>query len=229
MPPAPTAPTGPTVKLADSDKNRLRTFPSLMTHDLRKAAARVALDRSGRADRRAEGRREEGRAADDDARGRPVAGREVRARHAHGQAVLVRRPGEQLRIRRGDLGRRRQDRSRRSPIARSTSACRTTTHRRRIPAAPGGGRGGQNQQGKREAGVARRRSGPDVSSNRIRRRPVRAPVAAAVPDGAPRRCRAAAPARRRRPGRGRARRPRAAAQGPPLSVAPAVRRRQQAS
>jgi dipeptidyl aminopeptidase/acylaminoacyl peptidase len=31
MPPAPTAPSGPTVKLADSDKNRLRTFPSLMS------------------------------------------------------------------------------------------------------------------------------------------------------------------------------------------------------
>ena len=30
MPPMPTAPTGPTVKLADSEKNRLRTFPSLM-------------------------------------------------------------------------------------------------------------------------------------------------------------------------------------------------------
>ncbi len=36
MPPAPAAPTGPTVKLAtDADKNRLRTFPSLMstTHE----------------------------------------------------------------------------------------------------------------------------------------------------------------------------------------------------
>jgi dipeptidyl aminopeptidase/acylaminoacyl peptidase len=35
MPVEPGAPTGPTVKLADSDKNRLRTFPSLMTtpHD----------------------------------------------------------------------------------------------------------------------------------------------------------------------------------------------------
>jgi dipeptidyl aminopeptidase/acylaminoacyl peptidase len=31
MPAAPAAPTGPTVKIADSDKNRLRTFPSLMT------------------------------------------------------------------------------------------------------------------------------------------------------------------------------------------------------
>jgi dipeptidyl aminopeptidase/acylaminoacyl peptidase len=31
MPQAPAAPTGPTVKIADSDKNRLRTFPSLMT------------------------------------------------------------------------------------------------------------------------------------------------------------------------------------------------------
>jgi dipeptidyl aminopeptidase/acylaminoacyl peptidase len=31
MPPAPPAPNGPTVKLADSDRNRLRTFPSLMT------------------------------------------------------------------------------------------------------------------------------------------------------------------------------------------------------
>ncbi|HEX2457810.1 MAG TPA: prolyl oligopeptidase family serine peptidase [Vicinamibacterales bacterium] len=31
MPPAPVAPTGPTVKIADSDKNRLRTFPSLMS------------------------------------------------------------------------------------------------------------------------------------------------------------------------------------------------------
>jgi dipeptidyl aminopeptidase/acylaminoacyl peptidase len=35
MPPAPAAPNGPTVKIADSDRNRLRTFPSLMstTHD----------------------------------------------------------------------------------------------------------------------------------------------------------------------------------------------------
>src|SRR5262245_26589014 len=31
MPASPTAPTGPTVKIADSDKNRLRTFPSLMS------------------------------------------------------------------------------------------------------------------------------------------------------------------------------------------------------
>src|SRR5688572_9270303 len=31
MPPAPSAPTGPTVKIADSDRNRLRTFPSLMS------------------------------------------------------------------------------------------------------------------------------------------------------------------------------------------------------
>jgi dipeptidyl aminopeptidase/acylaminoacyl peptidase len=31
MPPAPAAPTGPTVKLADSDRNRLRTFPSLLS------------------------------------------------------------------------------------------------------------------------------------------------------------------------------------------------------
>lgn len=31
MPPAPIAPTGPTVKIADADKNRLRTFPSLMS------------------------------------------------------------------------------------------------------------------------------------------------------------------------------------------------------
>jgi dipeptidyl aminopeptidase/acylaminoacyl peptidase len=31
MPQAPAAPTGPTVKIADADKNRLRTFPSLMS------------------------------------------------------------------------------------------------------------------------------------------------------------------------------------------------------
>jgi dipeptidyl aminopeptidase/acylaminoacyl peptidase len=31
MPPAPTAPIGPTVKIADEGKNRLRTFPSLMS------------------------------------------------------------------------------------------------------------------------------------------------------------------------------------------------------
>jgi len=31
MPPAPAAPDGPTVKIADSEKNRLRTFPSLMS------------------------------------------------------------------------------------------------------------------------------------------------------------------------------------------------------
>ena len=40
MPPPPAAPTGPTVKLADTDKNRLRTFPSLMTTAVREAAAR---------------------------------------------------------------------------------------------------------------------------------------------------------------------------------------------
>ena len=35
MPPSPAAPSGPTVKIADADRNRLRTFPSLMstTHD----------------------------------------------------------------------------------------------------------------------------------------------------------------------------------------------------
>ncbi len=32
----PAAPTGPTVKLADSDKNRLRTFASLMTTSTRR-------------------------------------------------------------------------------------------------------------------------------------------------------------------------------------------------
>jgi dipeptidyl aminopeptidase/acylaminoacyl peptidase len=31
MPPVPTAPNGPTVKIADAEKNRLRTFPSLMS------------------------------------------------------------------------------------------------------------------------------------------------------------------------------------------------------
>ena len=31
MPAAPPIPTGPVVKIADADKNRLRTFPSLMT------------------------------------------------------------------------------------------------------------------------------------------------------------------------------------------------------
>ena len=55
MPPPPTAPTGPTVKLADTDKNRLRTFPSLMSTAVREGPAEVARDRPGRADRRAEG------------------------------------------------------------------------------------------------------------------------------------------------------------------------------
>jgi dipeptidyl aminopeptidase/acylaminoacyl peptidase len=49
MPPAPSAPTGPTVKLADSEKNRLRTFASLMSTTYEKellewhAAGQVAL------------------------------------------------------------------------------------------------------------------------------------------------------------------------------------------
>ena len=49
MPPAPTAPVGPTVKLADSDKNRLRTYPSLMSSPYEKdllkwhATGQVAL------------------------------------------------------------------------------------------------------------------------------------------------------------------------------------------
>ena len=37
MPLAPTAPDGPTVKIADSEKNRLRTFPSLMSTTYEKA------------------------------------------------------------------------------------------------------------------------------------------------------------------------------------------------
>jgi dipeptidyl aminopeptidase/acylaminoacyl peptidase len=49
MPPAPSAPDGPTVKIADSDKNRLRTFPSLMSTTYQKqllewhATGQVAL------------------------------------------------------------------------------------------------------------------------------------------------------------------------------------------
>ena len=39
MPPAPTAPSGPTVKLADSAKNRLRTFPSLMSTPYRRTCS----------------------------------------------------------------------------------------------------------------------------------------------------------------------------------------------
>ena len=70
MPPAPPAPDGPTVKIADSDKNRLRTFPSLMSTTYQRqllewhATGQVALIDV------AEGRREEGRPAGDGSLGR---------------------------------------------------------------------------------------------------------------------------------------------------------------
>ena len=70
MPPAPSAPDGPTVKIADSDKNRLRTFPEPDVDDVSEAAPRVARHRAGRAHRRPEGRREEGRPAGDGSLGR---------------------------------------------------------------------------------------------------------------------------------------------------------------
>ena len=67
--------------------------------DLREGPAQVARDRSGRARRRAEGHCPQDRPAGNDPRDRLCPGREVRARDAHGRAVLLRRPGEQLRHR----------------------------------------------------------------------------------------------------------------------------------
>ena len=131
---------------------------------VRADAARVALDGPARVDRRRDAGDQEGRPADDDPLDRRLAGRQVRARHPDGAAVLLRRPGQQLRIDRGDLGHRRQDarEAERSPDQHGRR--RTTRSRRPIRRQPpAAGARAQNQQGRARARVARGRPGAHLS------------------------------------------------------------------
>ena len=152
MPMAPAAPSGPQVKVADdADKNRLRTFPSLMStpYDFQllewHATGQVVLIDVARARRAAR----EGQGAEDGARGRlkkigqpemvrvarPLARRQIRPRHAHDQALLVRRAGQQLRVGRRSVGPRRQGDGR----ARQAAAQRRRAGRHAAAAGPGAG------------------------------------------------------------------------------------------
>ena len=89
MPPAPAVPDGPTVKIADSDKNRLRTFPSLMSTTYEKqllewhATGQVALIDVQKGVVKKVGRPVMVRSID------AVARRQIPARDADAQAVLL--------------------------------------------------------------------------------------------------------------------------------------------
>ena len=104
MPQAPAAPTGPSVKLAmETDKNRLRTFASLMSTPYEEqllewhSTGQLALvDVAKGTVKKSERRRW--------CAPRPVAGRQIRPRDADAEAVLLRRARQQLRADRGDLG-----------------------------------------------------------------------------------------------------------------------------
>ena len=124
---------------------------------------------------------------------------------------------------RRNVGRRRQGAREADRSRRSTSACRTTRSRRADPPAAGGGRGGANQQGKREMawradgqGLTYLEQEPAPAGGRGRRG-ARRPVAGAGQADAGR-------GDADDTGRGA---PRAGAQGSPLPVARAVRRGEQ--
>ena len=105
----PPVPAGPEILLGmDAEKNRLRTFPSLMStpYDFQLLEWH-ATGQIGIVDVATGAVTKFGTPAMITAV-RHVARRQVRARDAHDQAVLVHRADEQLRIDRGDLGRDRQ-------------------------------------------------------------------------------------------------------------------------
>ena len=97
MPPAPAAPDGPRSRSPTRDKNRLRTFPSLMSTTYQKqllewhATGQVALIDVQKGAVKKVGQPVDGPLA------RRLARRQVPARHADDQAVLLRRAGQQLR------------------------------------------------------------------------------------------------------------------------------------
>ena len=229
MPPPPAAPTGPTVKLADTDKNRLRTFPSLMSTPYEKELLEVARDRPDRAHRRRRRARSARSASRTMIRSIDFApDAQVRARDADGQAVLLRRAGQQLRLDRRESGTPTARCSRRSPSAPINLGVQDDTQPQTPPdpaAAPGGGRGGsQNQTRQARARVARRRPGLDLPRAGAGAGDAGAAVRAAARPAAPTDAGGQPPAAAdaaRAAGRGT----QAHAQGPPLSVAAAVRRR----
>ena len=136
MPPAPTAPDGPTVKIADSDKNRLRTFPSLMSTTYEKqllewhATGQVAFIDVQKGVVKKVGQPVMVRSVDASPDGKYLRVTQMT------QAVLVRRAGQQLRAGRGNVGRRRKDAREVERPRRSISACRTTRSPPRIRRRP---------------------------------------------------------------------------------------------
>ena len=130
MPQAPTAPAGPDGQdRARSDKNRLRTFPSLMTTPYEKAllewhaTGQVALIDVQKGVVKKVGSPVMVRAID-----ASPDGKYVRVTQ-HAQAVLLRRAGRELRPGRRSVGRGRQDAHEADRPRQSTSACRTTRSR----------------------------------------------------------------------------------------------------
>ena len=223
MPPAPTAPNGPTVKIADAEKNRLRTFPSLMSTTYDKellewhATGQVALIDVQKGAVRKIGQPMMVRAIDPSPDGKYV--RVTRMTKPFSYNVPVSSFGQveevwDARRQGADQAERSRDQSRRA--GRHAAA-------RRSAGAPVAADAAANQTGQARDRLAHRRPGAHVPRagtaasrrrpGRSRRRPWRrAPAAgddAAAGEDAGRGARAAA------------------AQGSPVPVAAAVRRREQ--
>jgi dipeptidyl aminopeptidase/acylaminoacyl peptidase len=148
MPPAPAAPTGPTVKIADAEKNRLRTFPSLMSTTYEKellewhATGQVALLDVQKGTVRKVGQPTMVRSVDPSPDGRYV--RVTRMTKPFSYDVPVSSFGsiEEIWDADGKMLAKVTERPINLGVQDDTQPP--------DPPAPGGGRGGQNQQGKRE-------------------------------------------------------------------------------
>ena len=233
MPPMPAAPVGPPVKMADNgDKNRLRTFASLMTTPYEFESARVACHRPAGPDRRpARGPRRQGpsrcRRREEDRTPTMIRSLDpspdgtLRARHAHGASRSPTSCRSATSARSTRSGTRPESRWRR--LDRAAAQPRRAGRPPAPDPAAGGGRGGGQQPGKRE--LAWRADGQGLTyleqepapPGRDGRPAARSAPAAARADARP---------RRRQPAAGPRPRPGGPAQGPPLPVAAAVRRRQ---
>ena len=147
----------------DTDKNRLRTFPSLMTTPYEEqllewhATGQIALIDVATGAVKKVGAPAMIRAIDLAPDGKYV------ARDAHGEAVLLRRARSATSARSKRSGTTTARRSRSSASARSTSACRTTRSRRPIRTAAAGGRRRPRRRPDRQARVAWRADGQGLT------------------------------------------------------------------
>ena len=149
MPPAPSAPNGPTVKIADAEKNRLRTFPSLMSTTYDKellewhATGQVALIEVQKGVVRKIGRPVMARSIDASPDGKYVRVTKMTKPFSYDVPVSSFGQIEEMWDADGKMLAKLSDR----PI---NLGVQDDTQPPADPPAAGGGRGGGNQQGKRE-------------------------------------------------------------------------------